>query len=77
MFIASGPRWHRELADKARDLGLLSLPVFELFIELLSFRHFFVHAYSSEIYTERVQEIMTDVPMLYEKFMDDVVKFLE
>ena len=52
--VPSGPRWHRDLVDKARELGIVSEPVFDLVIELISFRHFFVHAYSSEIYTERV-----------------------
>lgn len=56
--IKDSPTWHRELLKTSFDKGIISEELYEILSNYLSFRHFFVHAYSFNVRWEELRPLV-------------------
>lgn len=66
--IKDSPTWHRELLKTSFDKGIISEELYEILSNYLSFRHFFVHAYSFNVRWEELRPLV-------EKLKNTIMEF--
>ena len=75
--------WHRSLLERMRldieDIRpkLLSDESFECLIELLAFRHYFRHAYDSDINEDKFKIVASSILKLEVEFNKDIDRFIK
>ncbi len=74
--LPTGPTWHRDLLDLARERGVVCGEVVELLKPYLAFRHFFSHAYALDLDSERMDPLASGARDAYEKVRDDLQRFV-
>lgn len=56
--IKDSPTWHKELLKTSFDKGIVSEELYEILSNYLSFRHFFIHAYSFNVRWEELRPLV-------------------
>lgn len=72
--VPSGPSWHRDLINLALSNDMISAPTADALKPFLAFRHFFVHAYASELEAERLEPLSKQVDEVFAMFKSDIMK---
>lgn len=62
------PTWHRDLLKAALDADIISVDLYEAISNYLSFRHYFVHAYSFTLNWNELKPLVNNL-------MDTVTRF--
>jgi uncharacterized protein YutE (UPF0331/DUF86 family) len=75
--IKDSPTWHKELLKTAFDAGIISNELYSTLSDYLSFRHFFVHAYSFTLKWEELRPIVDKITMTLENFKSAIYSFIE
>ncbi len=75
--IDSIDRWHRHLLVAAETNHIISEYTAEQLMVFLQFRHFFVHAYSSDLISDRVIELSRLLNETFTRFFEDISGFIE
>ncbi|MFH1223847.1 MAG: hypothetical protein V1647_05855 [Pseudomonadota bacterium] len=73
--IPEGRFWHKELLLLSVKKKIIKKRTAELLKEYLAFRHFFVHAYSLDIYSEKMSPLVQHVPKTIKMFKADIKRF--
>lgn len=64
--------WHKELLkkfyNKENDFAFLDRPIYENFLEILKFRHFFIHSYGFLLQWELLRPLIKKALESYPKF---------
>lgn len=71
------PTWHKDLLKAALDAGVLSDDLYEAISSYLSFRHFFVHAYSFNLHWDELKplvENISDTIAAFKKAIDSTIE---
>jgi hypothetical protein len=63
--IPQGAMWHQELLLTCLKKNILPEPVVNDLKRFLAFRHFFSHAYALDLYPDKIQPLVSEVPQLY------------
>ena len=75
--IESTDRWHRHLLVAAETHHIVSEYTADQLMVFLQFRHFFVHAYSSDLMADRVIELGRLLNETFVRFFDDISGYIE
>ena len=70
--IDSVDRWHRHLLVTAETSHIISEYTADQLVIFLQFRHFFVHAYSSDLIADRVIELGSLLNETFMRFFEDI-----
>lgn len=74
---AETPTWHKDLLKAALDAGIISDELYEAVSTYLSFRHFFVHAYSFNLRWDELNPLVSNLPATVMKFKTAINACLE
>ncbi|MCG2815289.1 MAG: hypothetical protein L6425_05070 [Candidatus Aminicenantes bacterium] len=72
--IPSGESWHRDLLVTARDEGIITSKLFNHLTEYLAFRHFFTHAYALDLQPDRMESLIENIQVVYDKFKKEILR---
>lgn len=71
------PTWHKDLLKAALDQGIITDALYNSLSIYLSFRHFFVHAYSFTLRWEELKPLVDDLADTVNKFKSEINCYLE
>ncbi len=71
------PTWHKDLLKTALDEGIIPNDLYETLSNYLSFRHFFVHAYSFNIRWDELKPLADNLPETLKEFKTAIYAYLE
>ncbi len=77
LIIDGVDRWHRHLLVAAETNHIISEYTAEQLMIFLQFRHFFVHAYSSDLIADRVIELGRLLNETFTLLFEDISGFIE
>ncbi len=72
--IPTGAAWHQELLGITAEKYIVSQPLIDDLKRFLAFRHFFSHAYALDLYPQRMEPLVADTRLIFEKFKREVNK---
>lgn len=75
--LKKAPTWHKDLLKTATDSGVISDDLHDTLSNYLSFRHFFVHAYSFTLRWEELKPLVDDISGLVGSFQSAVFHYIE
>jgi uncharacterized protein YutE (UPF0331/DUF86 family) len=70
--LPRGAFWHSELILHAVDEGIIPESLANDLKRFLAFRHFFVHGYALDLYSNRIQPLVDDVPEIFKRFRSEI-----
>ncbi len=70
--IDRGENWHKELLNHSVTNGIISADLSDELYEYLTFRHFFVHAYSFMIEEAPLESLVNNIPDIWQKFRTEI-----
>ena len=59
--IKETPTWHKDLLKTSLDIGVVTNDLYSTLSSYLSFRHFFVHAYSFALRWDELKSLVEDL----------------
>ncbi len=62
------PTWHKDLLKRSLDIEIINSDLYDTLSNYLSFRHFFVHAYSFVLRWEDLKPLVDDFKETLKKF---------
>lgn len=74
MRIKKTESWHKELLLAAKERSLVSQAEFEVFRDLLLFRHMEIHGYGFMLDEQQLRELGAPLPPLCRSFLEKVEK---
>lgn len=74
--IKDSPTWHKELLRASFDKGIISDELYEILSNYLSFRHFFVHAYSFNVRWEELRPLVEKLENTIMEFKSAIIAVL-
>jgi hypothetical protein len=75
--LPKGSAWHKELLNLAKTNGIISETTLMELGEYLAFRHFFSHAYAFDLYATKLEPLVENVGVVYQRFKKEISKTLE
>ena len=75
--IEDSPTWHKDLLKTSSDMGIISNEIYVALSDYLSFRHFFVHAYSFTLKWEELKPLVDGIEEILGKFRSAVYNFID
>ena len=74
--IPSSATWHKDLLILASSIGAISETLSDDLHEYLSFRHYFVHAYGFMLEEAYLEDLVTNIPNVWEQFLLETDNFI-
>lgn len=68
--------WHKDLLKQAADIGIMSNKLHTTLSDYLSFRHFFVHAYSFTLIWEELKPLADRIDETVVEFRTAVISYI-
>ena len=75
--LKNAPTWHKNLLKAATESGIVSNDLYDTLSSYLSFRHFFVHAYSFTLQWEELKPLVDGISLTVEMFKMAVLQYIE
>jgi uncharacterized protein YutE (UPF0331/DUF86 family) len=75
--IEDTPTWHKDLLKTSSDIGIISNEIYVALSDYLSFRHFFVHAYTFTLKWEELKPLVDGIEEMLGKFRSAVYHFID
>lgn len=66
--IPQSGSWHKELLELAFSHNIISEDMKVALIDYLYFRHFFVHAYALDLYSNKMEPLVGNITSTYNQF---------
>lgn len=66
--VNATPTWHKDLLERSKKLNIISVSLYDELLEYLSFRHFFVHAYSFHLKWKELKPLAVGIKDLSVRF---------
>jgi len=67
--------WHKDLLSLSKSSGILPAELCGKLYEYLTFRHFFVHAYSFMLDEAHLEDLTNDIPEIWRQFLLEIEKY--
>ena len=74
--IPSSATWHKDRLILASSIGAISETLSDDLHEFLSFRHYFVHAYGFMLEEAYLEDLVTNIPNVWEQFLLETDNFI-
>lgn len=74
--VKNSPTWHKDLLKASSDMEVISNDLYETLSVYLSFRHFFVHAYSFTLRWEELKPLVDDLDETLRKFKSAIYNYI-
>lgn len=71
------PTWHKDLLKTSLDIGIITNDLYSTLSSYLSFRHFFVHAYSFTLRWDELKPLVEDLEKILKKFSSTIYNFID
>jgi uncharacterized protein YutE (UPF0331/DUF86 family) len=75
--IKDSPAWHKDFLKAALDQRIISTDLYNSLSIYLSFRHFFVHAYSFTLRWEELKPLIDDLADTIKRFKSEIDCYIE
>lgn len=75
--ISNSSTWHKDLLSESLKRQIIHKELYVQMIELLSFRHFFVHGYSLDLKWESMQPLVSNLSSLHSLCKKDIIHYLD
>ncbi len=75
--LKDSPTWHKDLLKASFESEIISSQLYDLLSNYLSFRHFFVHAYSFTLKWEELNPLVEGLDRMLEKFKTAIYSYIE
>lgn len=72
--IPQGESWHRDLLIVAAEKNIICDLLMNSLKQYLAFRHYFSHAYSLELFPQRMEPLVKDADPLFKEFKKQIDK---
>ena len=70
--IPSGASWHKDLLITSVENNILLKETMFLLGEYLAFRHFFLHAYALDLYTDKMEPLVENLEGTFSIFKSEI-----
>ncbi|MEW6327029.1 MAG: hypothetical protein AB1487_05470 [Thermodesulfobacteriota bacterium] len=77
MAIKDTPTWHKDLVKQSLDIGVIPNDLYDTLINYLSFRHFFVHAYSFSLRWEDLNPLVEGLEKTLVDFKSAIHSYID
>ena len=71
------PTWHKDLLKTSLDIGIITDNLYSSLSDYLSFRHFFVHAYSFTLKWDELKPLVEDLEKTLKRFRSAIYSFID
>ena len=71
------PAWHKDLLKTSLDIGIVTNDLYSTLSDYLSFRHFFVHAYSFTLRWNELKPLVQDLEKTLKTFRSAIYNFID
>ncbi len=71
------PTWHKDLLKTSLDIGIVTNDLYSTLSDYLSFRHFFVHAYSFTLRWDELKPLVQDLEKTLKTFRSAIYNFID
>lgn len=75
--VKDSPTWHKDLLEKAAELGILPPDLYQTLSTYLSFRHYFVHAYSFNLDWNELKVLVDSLENTLSQFKSEINDYIE
>jgi len=75
--IKETPTWHKDLLKTSLDIGIVTNDLYSTLSDYLSFRHFFVHAYSFTLRWDELKPLVQDLEKTLKPFRSAIYNFID
>lgn len=75
--MKEAPTWHKDLLKTSLDIGIVTNDLYSTLSEYLSFRHFFVHAYSFTLRWDELKPLVQDLEKTLKTFRSAIYNFID
>lgn len=74
--IKDSPTWHKDLLKISKDKNIISETLHNSLVNLLSFRHYFIHSYSFYLKWEDLKALTDTIEEIYNCFKKAIYEYL-
>ncbi len=74
--VEDSPTWHKDMLKTSSDIEIISNDLYVDLSDYLSFRHFFVHAYSFTLKWEELKPLVDRLEGVLNKFKSAIYKYI-
>jgi hypothetical protein len=74
--VEDSPTWHKDMLKTSSDIEIISNDLYVDLSDYLSFRHFFVHAYSFTLKWEELKPLVDRLEGVLNKFKSSIYKYI-
>jgi hypothetical protein len=74
--VEDSPTWHKDMLKTSSDIEIISNDLYVDLSDYLSFRHFFVHAYSFTLKWEELKPLIDRLEGVLNKFKSSIYKYI-
>lgn len=74
--VSNGHSWHKELLEKAVLNEIITEKCKLTLGQYLAFRHYFSHAYSLDLFPERMATLVENSKTVFDEFKNEIRKYL-
>jgi uncharacterized protein YutE (UPF0331/DUF86 family) len=71
------PTWHKDLLKTSSDMGIINTDLYNALSNYLSFRHFFIHAYSFTLRWEELKPLVDDLKNVLKSFKSEIYRYVD
>lgn len=77
IIIKDTSTWHKDLLKISSDTGIIDNNLYETLSNYLSFRHFFIHAYSFTLKWEELKPLVNNLDETLKKFKSMIYGYID
>jgi hypothetical protein len=74
--VKDTPTWHKDLLKASFESGIISTDLYNYLSNYLSFRHFFVHAYSFDLNWEDMKPLVDSIEEIRNQFRQTIYDYI-